>query len=93
MRAGGPKVDFMNPELIGFLVVLAVLVSLVMGTVLLFVRRRLNPLAVDRTIGWPPYVERDRFGPFRGWAVSVLVVFLAVSILTAFVWYMTTPTW
>jgi hypothetical protein len=83
----------MNPELMAFLVVLVVMVSVGGGTAIMLARRRLNPLAVDRKMGWPPYIERDGTAPFLGWAGSVLSVFLALALVTGFAWYLMAPTW
>jgi hypothetical protein len=80
-------------ELAAFILVMVVLLSLGGGTAFVLARRRFSPLAADRKIGWPPYIERDRGSAFLGWAGSVLSVFVILAIATGFGWYVLAPTW
>lgn len=63
------------------------------GIWLVLLRRRLNPLAADPSIGWPPYVERDRWIRLLGSVGALFAVFLVAILAVAFVWYVSTPTW
>jgi hypothetical protein len=63
------------------------------GIWLVLLRRRLNPLAADASMGWPPYVEHDRWTRALGSVGAVFAVFLAAILAAAFVWYAVAPTW